>query len=117
MSEVIERFYLWSGLKINLGKTNVTIFGRKLNKPRFVEELRIKWCNKFKLLGIHFDVTLAKMQRNFEMAIEKVKRELHSCKYRFLTVFGKLTVIRTCGAESKLNLCKGVGKRVQTLYQ
>ena len=40
--EVIERFYLWSGLKINLGKTYVTIFGRELNKPRFVEELRIK---------------------------------------------------------------------------
>ena len=47
--EVIEKFYLWSGLKINLGKTYVTIFGRELNKPRFVEELRIKWCNEFKL--------------------------------------------------------------------
>ena len=61
--EVIERFYLWSGLKINLGKTHMTIFGRELNKPTFVEELRIKWCNEFKLLGIHFDVTLAKMQK------------------------------------------------------
>ena len=42
-----------------------------------------------------FDVTLAYMQRNFEIAIEKVKKELHSWKYIFLTVFGKLTVIKT----------------------
>ena len=35
--EVIEIFYLWSEMKINLGKTYVTIFGRELNKPRFVE--------------------------------------------------------------------------------
>ena len=34
--EVIGMFYSWSGLKINLGKTNVTIFGRQLYKPRFV---------------------------------------------------------------------------------
>ena len=36
--EVTEIFYRWSGLKINLRKTNVTNFGRQLNKPRFVEE-------------------------------------------------------------------------------
>ena len=83
----------------------MTIFGRELNKPKFVEELRIKWCNEFKLLGIQFDVTLTNMQRNFEIAIEKVKKGLHSWKYRFLTIFGKLN----CGAKSKFNLCKGIG--------
>ena len=43
--ELIEIFYLWSGLKVNLGKTYVTIFGRAFKKPKIVEELKIKWCN------------------------------------------------------------------------
>ena len=60
-----------------------------------MEELGIKWCNEVKLLGIQFDVTLTNIQRNFEIGVEKVKRELHSWKYRFLTIFGKLTVIKT----------------------
>ena len=72
--DVIERFYLWSGLKINLGKTYVAIFGREYKKPSFVEELGIKWCNEFKLLGIQFDVTLSNMQRNFETGIANVKK-------------------------------------------
>ena len=93
--EVINRFYEWSGLKVNLGKTHVTIFGREYKKPGFVEELGVKWCSEFKLLVIQFDVTLTNMQRNFEIGIEKVKKELHSWKSRFLTVFGKLTVIKT----------------------
>ena len=50
-------------VKINLGKTYVTIFGREYNKPKFIDELRLKWCNSFKLLGIHFDVTLSNMQK------------------------------------------------------
>ena len=92
---LMERFYMWSGLKINLGKTYVTIFGRECNKPKFVDELKLKWCNSFKLLGIYFDVTLSNMQKNFQIGLENVKKELHSWKYRYLMILGKLTVIKT----------------------
>ena len=60
---IMERFYNWSGLKINLGKTYVTIFGKECKEPKFVNYLKLKWCINFKLLGIHFDVTLSKMQK------------------------------------------------------
>ena len=60
---LMKRFYVWSGLKINLGKTYVTIFGRECKKTKFVDELKLKWCIDFKLLGIHFDVTLSNMQK------------------------------------------------------
>ena len=89
-----SKFQELSGLKITLGKTYLTIFGKMCKKPTFVEELKIKWCTEFKRLGIYFDVTLSKMQVNFENTIESVKKELHSWKYRFLTVFGKITVIK-----------------------
>ena len=93
--EIIELFFVWSGLKVNRGKTYLLIFGASLGCPSLVETLRIKWCTEFKLLGINFDQTLEKMNRNYDNCIEKVKKELSSWKHRFLTIFGKIAVIKT----------------------
>ena len=57
--------------------------------------MNIKSCLEFKLLCIHFDVTLSKMLINYDKAIESVRKELSSWKHRFLTIFGKITVIKT----------------------
>ena len=62
----MNKFQEWSGLKINLDKTYLAIFGKLHQKTSFVNELKIKLCTEFKLLGIHFDVTLSKMQVNYE---------------------------------------------------
>ena len=35
------------------------------------------------------------MQVNYERAVDAVKKELYSWKHRFLSVFGKITVIKT----------------------
>ena len=69
----MEMFRGWSGLKINLSKTYLTVFGKLADKPKFIEELKIKWCTEFKLLGIYFDSTLSKMHVNYEKAIESVR--------------------------------------------
>ena len=91
----MEKFREWSGLKINLGKTYLTIFGKQHKRPKFVDELKIKWCLEFKLLGIYFEFTLSKMLVNYDKAIESVRKELSSWKHRYLTIFGKITVIKT----------------------
>ena len=56
----MRKFQEWSGLKINLDKTFLAIFGKIHKKYKFVDELKIKWRTEFKLLGIYFDVTLSK---------------------------------------------------------
>ena len=76
--QTMEIFRGWSGLKINLGKTYLTVFGKLTDKPKFIKELGIKWCTEFKLLGIYFDSTLSKMHVNYEKAIESVRREINS---------------------------------------
>ena len=81
----MDRFYEWSGLKINLSKTYVTIFGRDHSKPKYINELKLKRCNSFKLLGIHFDSTLSNMQKNYQIDLDNVHKELHSWKHRYLT--------------------------------
>ena len=35
--QTMKKFEEWSGLKINLGKTNLTVFGEKVEKPAFVD--------------------------------------------------------------------------------
>ena len=45
--QTMEKFREWSGLKINLGKTYLTIFGKQHKKPKFVDELKINWCLEF----------------------------------------------------------------------
>ena len=92
---MIELFFVWSGLKINRGKTYLSIFGKRISCPGYVITLRIKWCTEFKLLGINFDQTLDQMDENYEGCFEKVKNELSSWRHRFLTVFGKIMVIKT----------------------
>ena len=47
------------------------------------------------LAYVHFDVTLSDMQRNYQIWLDSIKRELYSWKFRHLTFFGKLTVIKT----------------------
>ena len=41
--DIIDLFFVWSGLKINRGKTYLSIFGEPLGCPSFVNTLRIKW--------------------------------------------------------------------------
>ena len=88
-------FFVWSGLNINRGKTYLSIFIAGLGCPRFVNTLGIKWSTEFKLLGLNFDLCLDKMDRNYFDCFDKVKKELNSWRHRFLTVVGKITVIKT----------------------
>ena len=82
-------------LKFNRGKTYLSIFGASLGCPRFVNTLGIKWSTELKLLGLNFDQCLDKMDRNYYDCFDKVKKELNSWQHIFLTVFGKITVIKT----------------------
>ena len=87
--DVLNWFYAWSG------KNYLTIFREILKKPMFIEDLKIKWCTSFKLLDIHFHITSSNMQIKYEKAVDSVIKEINSLKYRFLTIFGKITVVKT----------------------
>ena len=51
---------------------------------------------KFKLLGIHFDVNLDKIEKmNYEIKIKSVKNLISLWKRRYLTPLGKVTVIKS----------------------
>ena len=73
----------------------LTVFGNKEDDSLLCEDLGIKWVTSFKLLGIHFDQTLENMVVNYENAIKKVKAVTNSWKNRYVSVYGKVCVVKT----------------------
>ena len=96
-------FYKLSGLNISLSKTKAIWFGRGFDdKKRLCEDLKLDWATTFTLLGIDFDNNLDNMNKNFDKKLEEIKKILNCWINRTLTVYGKLTVIKTI-ALSKLS--------------
>ena len=94
--DCFDSFSNWSGLKINKKKTYVTIFGgKKVPKPPFVGELGLNYCDSFTLLGVVFDPTLSCMRTNYDEGLRKMEIVANDWRYKYLTIFGKITVIKT----------------------
>ena len=107
--KVLMDFASISGLSINFQKTNVIWLGSKKNsQERFLRDMNFTWDpggeqnSKFKYLGIIFSTNTSNIvQLNFENKLLEVNKILKTWNKRFLTPFGKITVIKTL-ALSKL---------------
>ena len=102
--EVLNDFFRLSGLKVSVSKTKAVWFGSEHDSNRkLCHDLQLKWVKSFTLLGINFDSALATMSDNFDNAVQKIENMFSSWSYRYLTPFGKVTVIKSLGL-SKLSL-------------
>ena len=78
---------------------------------------------KFTLLGVNFDNALENMEDNFLAKICNIENVLSNWTYRYLTPFGKITIIKTLGL-SKLshtalviaNPSKDMVKKVEGIF-
>ena len=94
----IEIFGSFSGLKINTNKTKLVWIGRKKHcKEKLKVTNRLEWgITRFKLLGISFSVDLEEIPTlNYSSALEQCKKLLTNWRKRNLTVFGRITVLKT----------------------
>ena len=101
---VFNDFFRLSGLKVSVTKTKAVWFGSEHDSNRkLCPDLHLKWVKTFTLLGINFDNALASMSDNFDQSVQKIENMFSSWSYRYLTPFGKITVIKSLGL-SKLSL-------------
>ena len=106
---VLSRFASISGLTINFQKTNVIWLGSKKNSnERFLRDMNFTWDpgghndSKFRYLGIIFSTNVERIvEYNYENKFEEIENLIKTWNKRFLTPFGKITVIKTL-ALSKL---------------
>ena len=94
----LEIFGNFSGLKMNREKTRVIWIGRKKHsKDKLKVSVNLDWGKtEFVLLGITFDVDLAKMPEiNLNSTMNKAECQLKKWKIRKLTPLGKITVLKS----------------------
>jgi hypothetical protein len=122
--EILDSFYNLSGLKISVGKTKAIWFGANYNSStKLCPDINLVWVKDFTLLGINFDNNLDKMENNFWDKIENIEKMLACWFHRYLTPYGKVTIIRTL-ALSQLshialvipNPSKQMFKRIETIF-
>ena len=76
--------------------------GNFLSQTKLCPEINLIWDTKFTLLGIDFDNNLVTMEDNFWSKIRSIEKLLASWSYRYLTPYGKITIIKSL-ALSKLS--------------
>ena len=93
---LLKEFYTLSGLKINTSKTQVVMIGDIPNDNYVLcNELGLKWAQEFRLLGVDFDAKLLDMNVNYDKAVEKIVKIINNWRFRFITVYGKLTIAKS----------------------
>ena len=121
---ILGNFYKLSGLKISVTKTKAVWFGKEYNSDvKLCPDQKLEWAKSFTLLGINFDNYLENMQSNFSDKIEKIEKLLFSWSYRYLTPFGKVTIVKSLGLSKISHIAlvipspdKAMLKRLNTLF-
>ena len=96
--KVLNLFYKMSGLKINVEKTKVVWIGAMAGSQiQLCKEHKLVWEHgNFTVLGVEFNTDLQKMiEINFTTKMEGIKSLLHTWSKRNLTLFGKVTILKT----------------------
>ena len=94
--KTLSCFYKLSGLTISVSKTKAIWFGKNYNcDVKLCQDLQLDWDTKFRLLGVDFDNNLDYMETNFPQKIKAIDKLLNCWIYRTLTVYGKITIIKT----------------------
>ena len=94
----LERFARISGLKINFDKTQVVWIGfKKYSSETIKTKWKLSWgCQRFKILGINFNVDLEKMEsENYNSKVHQLENMVKLWGKRSLTPLGKITIIKT----------------------
>ena len=120
----LTNFYELSGLKISVKKTIAIWIGKNHDSNvKLCPDLNLKWAKSFTLLGINFDNNLSNMQSNFNNKIEKVEKMLSSWSYRYMTPFGKVTIVKSLGLSKISHIAlvipnpnKDMLKRLNTIF-
>jgi len=96
--QLLCEFEKWSGLKINLDKSEVVWVGSsEHSQVRYMPHLKIRWNpESFTVLGVKFALNLNKIwDLNGASKLLDMRRILGHWTNRSLTPFGKITVIKS----------------------
>lgn len=96
---ILDQYYLLSGLKINELKTKIFWIGSKKYSPyRIKTRKKLIWIDdgRFSCLGIDFSLHLGEMESlNYNRVFESVMRQIKHWSKRNISLLGRLTVVKS----------------------
>ena len=91
---LIDQYGKYAGLRLNLDKCEILVLGKQ--HPHTMEICSIKCRQTVKCLGIHIGHDKKKCEElNWDAKIEEIQNLLNQWKQRNLSIFGKVTVIKS----------------------
>ena len=124
--EVLDRFYAISGLKINIEKTKSIWIGSLSNSDnRICRNYNLDWTNgHFKILGVTFTTEVFDIwDVNAPPILTRVESLLNQWSKRKLTLFGRITIIKSLTLSKFIHLFLALPnppgdliKRLDTLF-
>ena len=93
---IISLFYNFSGLKINIEKTQAVWLGKEKKREMVQTHYQLHWVEQFLLLGILFHRKQEKMfLLNFNKRINEIDKVLNMYSKFKLSLIGRISVIKT----------------------
>ena len=93
---ILNSFYIISGIKIQVEKTQGIVFGpMPEGDRRLCHDITLTWEQDFTLLGIQFNPSLSNMEVNFDLKLNEINKTINNWKHRFLSPLGRLTIVKT----------------------
>ena len=96
--DLLFQFSKYPGIKPNYDKTKAIWIGSKINsQEKLCNDKGIQWTNDpFNILGFIFTSDLDNIEElNYNDKINKVEKEITSWSKRILTIFGKISIIKS----------------------
>ena len=103
---IMNNFELISGLKLQLEKTQVTIFGLNDNEipVKLCPDLQMVWSPTINFLGVVLDWKFNATDQNYTNKYNEIKAVLRNWEYKYLTVYGRKLIVQTLALPKLANL-------------
>ena len=99
----LEVFRLVSGLFCNLSKCEIMALGNGEYSVITYNNEELKWVTIVKITGIYFSQNYEQsVVKNFENLVERVQNQLKLYKPMYLSILGKITVVKTCAVSQAI---------------
>ena len=103
----LDKFYKMSGLKMNIEKTKAIWIGAMSHSNfKLCENIKLDWeKGPFKILGVNFTANVHDIWKyNYKDVLGNVEKVLNSWRNRKLTLFGKVTIIKSLALSKFVHL-------------
>jgi hypothetical protein len=105
--ETLNKFYTYSGLKLNLSKCEAMWLGAKADSKD--KPLGLRWVKEAKALGIHFSYDANIMfEKNFTKKLKELRRILAMWGLRDLSILGRITIFKSLAISKVIYQCNNL---------